>query len=559
MAVPFRFLALAIGLTTIAPFSPSVAATIRVPSQQPTIQQGINAAANGDTVLVAPGTYTGSSNRNLSFLNKDLVLRSESGPAVTTIDCQSLGRAFFLLDAESPIIRGLTIKNGAGNSGAGLFSVGAQPEIINCVFRNNVATDRGGGLCCVWSSVELDSCQFIDNTAFVNSFQGAGGGLYAENSTLSIAHGSFVHNFVGGQGAGIHSRAAEIDLTDCLFQLNRSSDGQGGGMMLLQSSTGSATACRFMGNHAPDGGAVAGYNSSRTFSSCQFENNDARDAFDCKGGAVLCGTGASLTFNNCLFSGNTARDIKDRGDGGAFYIDLDGRAELNYCTLYNNQARIGDFLPGHGGGLFVGVGGQAILQNTIIVFSPEGEAVYCVDAGNVTAQCCDIYGNAGGDWEGCLAGLEGTEGNISEGPFFCDPENGNFGLAPFSPCAVGHSPPECGLIGAFGVACGFPVGIDDPQSAPTAMLRIWNYPNPFNPSTTIVYQLPSPGLVTLTLFDVSGRWVRGLVDNQPTGPGEHRMGWDGTDDTGRPMESGVYFGHLKIGGNEEVRRLVLVK
>jgi hypothetical protein len=101
MAVPFRLLALAIGLATIAPFSPSVAATIRVPSQQPTIQQGITAAANGDTVLIAPGTYTGPSNRNLSFLNKDLVLRSEQGPTVTTIDCQSLGRGFILLDAES--------------------------------------------------------------------------------------------------------------------------------------------------------------------------------------------------------------------------------------------------------------------------------------------------------------------------------------------------------------------------------------------------------------------------------------------------------------------------
>jgi hypothetical protein len=101
MAVPFRLFVLATALAALMPITPSDAATIRVPSQQPTIQQGINAAVKGDTVLVAPGTYTGPSNRNLSFLNKYLVLRSESGPAVTTIDCQSFGRAFFLLDVAS--------------------------------------------------------------------------------------------------------------------------------------------------------------------------------------------------------------------------------------------------------------------------------------------------------------------------------------------------------------------------------------------------------------------------------------------------------------------------
>ena len=556
MAVPFRLLALAIGLSTIAPISPSVAATIRVPSQQPTIQQGINAAAKGDTVLLAPGTYTGPSNRNLSFLNKDLVLRSEGGPTVTTIDCQSLGRACFLLDAESPIIRGLTIKNGAGVSGAGLFCVGAQPEIINCVFRNNVATERGGGLCCVWSSVTLDSCHFIDNTARVNGFQGEGGGIFAENSTLTIRHGSFVNNFSGAYGGGIHSRAATIDLNDCLFQLNHSSDGEGGAIALSGKSNGFTGSCRFVDNYAPSGGAIVSNNANYTFSGCRFEHNQAIMSFGCTGGAVEIGSGG-LTFLQCLFHDNVASDIKDEGQGGAISISSLGQAELDHCTLYDNRASAGDTGAGHGGGLFVG--GEASLRNTIIAFGSEGEAVFCSGFGTVTAECCDIFGNQGGDWVGCLADLEGIQGNISAGPFFCDPENGNFGLAPSSSCAVGHSPPECGLIGAFGVACGFPVGIDDPQSTPKAMLKIWNYPNPFNPSTTIVYQLPSPGLVTVTLFDVAGRWVRGLIENQPTGPGEHRIAWDGTDDTGRPMESGVYFGHLKIGGNEEVRRLVLVK
>ena len=73
-------------LVLLALAQPLLAATIRVPSDQPTIQEGLDAAAVGDTVLVAPGVYAGAGNRAITFGGKDLVLASESGAAVTTID-----------------------------------------------------------------------------------------------------------------------------------------------------------------------------------------------------------------------------------------------------------------------------------------------------------------------------------------------------------------------------------------------------------------------------------------------------------------------------------------
>ena len=69
---------------------------INVPADQPTIQAGIDAAANGDEVVVADGNYIGPCNRDLDFNAKLIVLRSENGPDNCIINCQFKGRGFFL-------------------------------------------------------------------------------------------------------------------------------------------------------------------------------------------------------------------------------------------------------------------------------------------------------------------------------------------------------------------------------------------------------------------------------------------------------------------------------
>src|SRR5690242_5154576 len=88
----------------------SRAGIIHVPADQPTIQAGIDAAAPGDTVLVADGVYTGPGNRDL-ILNKAITLASEHGMAACTIDCQLSGRG---IDAEvdgpdQAVVQGFTI------------------------------------------------------------------------------------------------------------------------------------------------------------------------------------------------------------------------------------------------------------------------------------------------------------------------------------------------------------------------------------------------------------------------------------------------------------------
>jgi len=81
-----------------------------------------------------------------------------------------------------------------------------------------------------------------------------------------------------------------------------------------------------------------------------------------------------------------------------------------------------------------------------------------------------------------------------------------------------------------------------------------NYPNPFNPSTTIVYQLPQPVPVTLTVHDLLGRQVATLVAGvKPAG--YHSATWDGVTDGGEIVGSGVYLYRLQAGEHRQVRRM----
>ena len=86
---------------------------VRVPSQKATIQKGIDYAAEGDTVLVAPGRYTGQGNTELELLGKAIIVISEAGPAETIIDCENSGRGFFIHQQEEleTVISGFRITN----------------------------------------------------------------------------------------------------------------------------------------------------------------------------------------------------------------------------------------------------------------------------------------------------------------------------------------------------------------------------------------------------------------------------------------------------------------
>ena len=86
-----------------------------------------------------------------------------------------------------------------------------------------------------------------------------------------------------------------------------------------------------------------------------------------------------------------------------------------------------------------------------------------------------------------------------------------------------------------------------------------NFPNPFNPNTTIVFELPRQTAVTLQIFDVSGRLVKALLQAEAYEAGRHQVVWSGRDRGGRPASSGTYFYRLEAGEFTKTRRMTLVK
>lgn len=98
------------------------------------------------------------------------------------------------------------------------------------------------------------------------------------------------------------------------------------------------------------------------------------------------------------------------------------------------------------------------------------------------------------------------------------------------------------VLSGFWLAGGKPVGIqsEEPMAIPTEFKLHQNYPNPFNPETAIEYDLPNVCLVTVEIFNTVGQRIR-LVSSQVQGPGRFTSIWDGRDDQGQAMVSGVYF------------------
>jgi len=137
-------------------------------------------------------------------------------------------------------------------------------------------------------------------------------------------------------------------------------------------------------------------------------------------------------------------------------------------------------------------------------------------------------------------------------PLFCAPDSNDFQLSGNSPCADYSE--NGGPIGAFGIGCDF-VGIADLASVPGEFQLFPAYPNPFNPSTTIRFNIGVETLhaTSLQIFDITGRVVETLVDGV-IDPGEHEVVWDASG-----FSSGVYFAKFVSGKNRQIQKMILLK
>ncbi|HOH47110.1 MAG TPA: FlgD immunoglobulin-like domain containing protein, partial [Candidatus Cloacimonadota bacterium] len=98
----------------------------------------------------------------------------------------------------------------------------------------------------------------------------------------------------------------------------------------------------------------------------------------------------------------------------------------------------------------------------------------------------------------------------------------------------------------------------DPSTPEVQTELVGNYPNPFNPETTIRFSLQNAGTVSLNVYNARGQLVRSLVNNQMAS-GAHSVVWNGLDDSGRGVSSGIYYYRMQAGNFNQTRKMVLVK
>jgi len=98
----------------------------------------------------------------------------------------------------------------------------------------------------------------------------------------------------------------------------------------------------------------------------------------------------------------------------------------------------------------------------------------------------------------------------------------------------------------------------NPATIPEGYKLSQNYPNPFNPETKISYTIPKSGVVVVNVYDLTGKLVKNLVNQQQTS-GTFTVKWDGTNSLGKKVSTGIYFFQLKSGNANIVRRMLLIK
>ena len=534
--------------------------TFRVESDRsgdfPTIQAAIDdsCVVDGDTVGLADGTFNGDGNRDIGLGGKAIVVRSlNRAPELCVIDPQgdpSDPHRGFLFNAgedSSTVLAGLTITGGLAASGGGIY-VGAScsPWFQNCRIVNNVAgglqgTYRGGALyCAARSSPRLTDCVISDNRLNEGYGNATGGGIYCGfYSSPSLVDCALFDN-QAEYGGAIYCEAqgsltaSGCQLTNNLAEETGGNSGSGGAVFCRGPSSASFDSCTYVGNRAENpeskGGAVfTDPLCSCTFTDCTFYDNEAPTA-----GAIYC-NGSTPTVRNCTFAGN--------GDGAIKLIS--SPSTFVNCTFYGNS-----------GGIESSASSPSI-QHCVFAFSTSGYGISCADPFSYPmVGCCDIYGNAGGDWIGCIAAQQAVNGNFSVDPLFCDAAARDFRLDLHSPCLPGGHPYGwgCGLIGAYGVGC--PVS-DVPASEPVSSAGLSIAPNPFTGEAIVRYTLEAPSPVSLSVFDAAGRLLRKVLDGQQTS-GVHAFVWDGRDSAGNRVPAGFYFWKLRVADRQRAAHLIRI-
>lgn len=490
-----RFALLAVILATV----PVTAKTIRVPANQPTIQAAINAAVNGDIVLVSPGTYT----ENINFSGKIITVASSNGPTVTLIDGGANGPVVQMVSGETSasILRGFTIRNGyasVNNSsgyGGGIFVQNSSPTISGNTISNNQADGGGNGIAVFYGSPVISNNKIITNSQSPTTFGGIGGGgiaVYGNPSSPQIKGNVVSGNSVSVNGGGIMVESA-VSAVLANNSILKNSGGDGGGVWIEDTKSSSVIQNLVAGNSGRFGGGIMVFplNSNET----------------------------ALLVNNTV-AGNSA------SNGSAVYVFGTDTG----VRFYNN--------------LFIGLTGF--------------NAVDCNATGGSVFSFTDAYEPSSGGFGGTCANQSGVNGNISVDPKFVSPASNNYRLKGGSPAIdVGNnsapSLPGADLAGNSRIING--------NGGVTAIVDIGAYefvPVVLAPKS-LSFGLHAVGSTTSKVVKLTNAQNKSLTISSFSAPAGYSVTGCGTSVaaftscsltvTFHPLTSGTFNGALKVNDN----------